>query len=175
MEKESAQPNWTFRCSFSPLFSVMAFWISMISLAITVGTVSGAINASLLLFYLGALVAVLLVMAVIVAVWITYMTYEMNAFRIRGDTFWGWYFDLEWNQISAVRVFKSGGLRFLGLRSQALRKEMVIPLFLTDMRHFFSLAMELSEPDNPLHQFARAWLKVAVRPAETVAIHYHYH
>jgi len=170
------QPNWTFRCSFIRVYSVMAFWVTLGLVTVLLYDEPRPINLRLLPGIIGAIIGGLLLLAPYVAAVVTYFTFKVNPLRIHGCNSWGRYSDLEWDDIATARPIPMGGLGYLRLRSKTSRKVISIPFYLAEFNHFLRLAIEFTEPDNPLHQFASERLKTGRDSStESVPIRYHYH
>ncbi|MDB5334674.1 MAG: hypothetical protein JWN70_293, partial [Planctomycetaceae bacterium] len=169
-------PNWSFRSSFSRPFWIMTLWAVPIALSIVIYEEFSRLNFLRLVGMIASVLIALPIVALLIVGVNKYLTVEVNPIRIRSSNQWGWYSDLPWADIAKIRPINFSGLTFMRLYSKTSRKVLWIPLFLTNMDQFLELALEFTEPDNPLHQFADARLKdQTASSVEPVAIRIYYH
>ncbi|MBI1916123.1 MAG: hypothetical protein HYS12_15525 [Planctomycetes bacterium] len=143
------QPVLSFRSSFWVVWRsttyVLGAWALVVSvwaylsgweihLAITVGSLAGSLTAGLLL-----------------ALAVVYLRVYVTADGIRCyDASGVFYHFAPWPTIERVRPLNVLGLRYLMVQSSATRRELCVPLFLTDMPGFRAAIADRAGPDHPL-------------------------
>lgn len=78
--------------------------------------------------------------------------------------------------MGAIRINRFFGLRSIRLRSKTRWRILWIPMYTNNYDSFLHLVVGFSQPDNPLHDFARQQLQqIADRADEETVIRYIYH
>lgn len=179
MNSEIELPRWIFHSSFGFSFLYMSLWVTSITLAIVLIPGWVFLNiplvAAIAMTLLGLAVG-LVVQAVLVSAAIAYYTITVRPDGIYGYSTGIRYHDQPWSDIAAIRPINCAGLKYIRLYSKTTSKVMWIPFFLTDFNRFLELAIEFTDSDNPLNQFARTRLnRKDANPNGQTQIRYIYH
>jgi hypothetical protein len=81
---------------------------------------------------------------------------SVAAWGLRAFDAWGWYHNVQWSEITAVRPLNLCGLRYLRLDSGKDRRPIWLPIFLSDLGRFRSVVLQHAGTTNPLTVALRA-------------------
>lgn len=145
MTQEGQMPTLVFRSSFAALWR----WISA---ACAIGGVFfyGVVLALGLPIPFGITFGISTVMAVVFAVAIRFFPVYVRADGIRCYDFGGIYHTIPWGEIARVRRAGILGLRYLVASDSSGRREVWIPLYLSDMPNFALAIRACAGDEHPL-------------------------